>query len=196
MKLTLIFLIFAAGAVTALSAGSIGNARVESSAGSGLDFCQQSASGTSIVIGCESFLGQVDASGSRATVASSFGNLFLTADAGSCCVSASASASASYDEFLLFGNTSMPITGEYSFSFDETFQGQLTFTIYQGDAVFQFNPYCYFNDCYPSRLFLTSNYWQMFQWRYRRLHPSLRALRGLNSQKLAVASSASRLRIH
>ena len=80
----------------------------------------------------------------------SFANLLLlTAGTGGCCGAATAIASASYDEFLLFGNTSMPITGEYTFALD-----QASVTISQGDAVVQLNSYS--NPLNP--VFLTSNY--------------------------------------
>lgn len=84
MKLTLMLLIFAAGAVTALSAGSIGYATVETTAGlpPPEDICQQSASGTSISIGCDSFRGQVSVAHASAEVAVSFGNLGLMTQAG------------------------------------------------------------------------------------------------------------------
>ena len=59
MNLTPVLLIFAAGAVTVMSAGSIGNATVQTS---GIipveDACQRSASGPTISIGCQSFSGQ------------------------------------------------------------------------------------------------------------------------------------------
>src|ERR1700680_2572249 len=100
MKLTPILLIFAAGAVTALFAGSIGNASVQTSAGLPLpDFCQQSASGASISIGCDSFRAQLDVAHAGAEVAVSFGTLSMVAQAGASGGVADASASASYDEF-------------------------------------------------------------------------------------------------
>ncbi len=148
MKLAVILLVFEAGVITPLFAGSIGMARVSSFAAQPMpDPCQKSASGTSISISCDSSF-SLSYGHADVTIGVSFGNLSIRAEASGQGGGGEANASASYDEFLTFGNTSMPIMGEYTFTLD-----QASVTISQGDTVVQLNP-----GIIPAHVFLTSNY--------------------------------------
>jgi hypothetical protein len=164
MKLVLIVLVFAISTIAPALGGSIGMASVQTNAGPPLpnNSCQQSASGTSISISCQSPPGPISLASAAVTIGVTFGNIsMMTSVDNNSGGNATAQATASYDELLLFGNTSMPVTGKYSVSAEEIASfpggpGFSTLTINQGGTMFRL-PY-FFQACCSQPVFLTSNY--------------------------------------